>query len=42
LHTIGRLSAHGERNAQRALANKLRDDLTAPVHVAEREQRIRT
>ena len=32
---------HGERHVQEALANKLRDDLTAPVHIAEREQRIR-
>jgi metallo-beta-lactamase family protein len=32
---------HGEPKAQEALAKKLRDDLTAPVHIAEREQRVR-
>jgi metallo-beta-lactamase family protein len=31
---------HGEPQAQLALANKLREDLTAPVHIAEREQII--
>ena len=31
---------HGEPQAQQALANKLREDLTAPVHIAEREQII--
>lgn len=29
---------HGEPQAQQALADKLREDLTAPVHIAEREQ----
>ena len=32
---------HGERQAQEVLAKKLRDDLTAPVHIAERGQTIR-
>jgi hypothetical protein len=31
---------HGEPHAQEALAKKLRDDLTAPVHIAERGQTI--
>jgi metallo-beta-lactamase family protein len=31
---------HGEPGAQEALAQKLRNDLTAPVHIAERGQRI--
>ncbi|MBT8087604.1 MAG: MBL fold metallo-hydrolase [Gammaproteobacteria bacterium] len=32
---------HGEREAQNILAKKLKSDLKAPVHVAERAQRIR-